>query len=129
MRVFSGLLFAAAFGAVLQTVPALAANFEPYQKYGVINCALPGTSISFALNGAGGATVAEVSSNYEPFLRAAKVKTWLASIRTDGEFRMLVLDNLNATRIMVRLPDGQGMAFSGSDGVSDILCQVLIQPD
>jgi hypothetical protein len=49
---------------------------------------------------------------------------------------MLVLDNLNGTRIMARMPDGKGMAFitpkggKKSDvGVSDILCQILVQPD
>jgi hypothetical protein len=108
---------------------SLVANAEPYQKHGVVNCALPGTTIEFALNGSGGADVASVSSNFPPFEEAARIKTWSATVVTKDGLKVLVLDNLKATRIMVRLPDGKGMAFTGSDGVSDILCQVLVQAD
>ncbi|MBD9372774.1 hypothetical protein IB238_09085 [Rhizobium sp. ARZ01] len=115
---------AASFAALAST-----ANAEPYQKFGVVNCALPGTTIEFSLNGSGGADVASSSSNFAPFREAARVKTWSANVEVKDGTRLLILDNLKNTRIMIRLPDGKGMAFTGADGVSDILCQVLIQPD
>ncbi|MGG6895806.1 hypothetical protein [Rhizobium sp. BR 315] len=102
---------------------------EPYEKTGVVNCALPGTVIEFGLNGSGGAIVSRASSNYAPFQKAAKIKTWAATTVAKDGVRMLILDNLNKTRIMVRLPDGKGMAFTNPEGVSDILCQILVTPD
>jgi hypothetical protein len=120
----------------LATIAASAASSSPYMKSGVVNCALPGTSISFALNGNGGAIVANASSNYAPFRKAARTKTWSATSIVQEGMKMLVLDNLSGTRIMARIPDGKGMAFIApkggkkSDvGVSDILCQILVQPD
>jgi hypothetical protein len=43
--------------------------------------------------------------------------------------KLLILDNLNKTRIMINVPDGKGIAFTTPEGVSDILCQFLVTPD
>lgn len=109
---------------------------SPYTKTGTVECALPGTSISFALNGQGGAIVADFSTNYPPFEAAAKAKVWSAVLAIKDGNKILVLDSLNGTRIMIAVPDGRGIAFvmpAGADeadqGVSDILCQVLVEPD
>jgi hypothetical protein len=85
--------------------------------------------IEFGLNGSGGAIVTKASSNYAPFQKAARTRTWAATTVAMDGVRMLILDNLNKTRIMVRLPDGKGMAFTSPEGVSDILCQILVTPD
>ncbi|GJD90732.1 hypothetical protein BHAOGJBA_4274 [Methylobacterium hispanicum] len=103
---------------------------KPFLKSGISNCVAPGTTIEFHLTGQGTAQVAKASSNYPPLLRAAKVKIWKAwEVDRDG-LRLLILDNGRATRIMVKLPNGNGMAFIGEKegGVSDILCQVLVSP-
>jgi hypothetical protein len=44
---------------------------QPYEKSGIVNCALPGTIVEFALNGSGGAILTKMSSNYAPFRKAA----------------------------------------------------------
>lgn len=103
---------------------AHATEMEQYTKVGVINCALPGTTITFAANGSGGAIVISASSNYAPFRQAAKVKIWSAQMVNQSGKRLLVLDNLNKTRIMVDPETEKGMAFAPS-GVSDILCQIV----
>jgi hypothetical protein len=108
---------------------AHALDTHPYKRVGVIDCALPGTNITFALNGSGGAEITSIKSNYAPFSKAGRVKTWSAEIANRDGVKTLILDNLKATRIMVRFPNGNGMAFSGSDGVSDIVCQILVRPD
>lgn len=101
----------------------------PYNKTGVVNCSLPGTIIDFALDGRGGAQIARIESNYAPFRRAARqTRVWKAGVADRDGKRILILDNGHNTRIMVDLPDGKGMAFSGDGGVSDILCQVLVAP-
>jgi hypothetical protein len=101
----------------------------PYDKSGVANCSLPGTIIEFALNGRGGAQVARIESNYPPFRNAARqTRVWRAGLVGKDAKRILVLDNGRKTRIMISLPDGKGIAFSADGGVSDILCQVLVNP-
>jgi len=88
------------------------------------------------LNGKGSAIVAEASSNYKPFRQAAQTKTWSASAAERDGMKILVLDNLHGTRIIVGLADGKGLAYilpEGSSeeeqGVSDILCQILVKPE
>lgn len=104
-------------------------SLPPYNKSGVANCSLPGTIINFALNGQGGAQVARIESNYAPFRAAVQqTRVWRAGLTDKDGTRFLVLDNGRKTRIMVRLPDGKGMAFSADGGVSDILCQILVTP-
>ncbi len=126
----------AALMVAVTTSPASAAKGEvpsggrPFLRSGVSNCVVPGTQIDFHLTGNGTAQVVKASSNYPPLLRAANVKTWKAfEVNREG-MRLLVLDNGRATRIMVKLPAGNGMAFIGEKegGVSDIICQVLVSP-
>lgn len=50
----------------------------PFNKSGVANCSLPGTIIEFALNGHGGAQVARIESNYQPFRNAGPADPYLA---------------------------------------------------
>lgn len=103
---------------------------KPFLKNGISNCVVPGTAIDFYLTGQGTARVVKVASNYPPLLRAAGTKVWKAwDVNRDG-LRLLVLDNGHATRIMVKLPSGNGIAFIGEreGGVSDIICQVLVRP-
>jgi hypothetical protein len=108
----------------LESIPKI-----PYDKSGVVNCSLPGTIIEFFLNGQGGAQVTRIDSNYAPFLNAVKQnRLWSAKSQDRALERILVLDNGHNTRIIIRLPDGKGMAFSADGGVSDILCQVLVTP-
>jgi hypothetical protein len=105
------------------------ASPPPYNKTGVVNCSLPGTIIDFALNGRGGAQVARIESNYAPFRAAVQqTRVWRAGLADKDGAQFLILDNGRKTRIMVRLPDGKGMAFSADGGVSDILCQILVSP-
>ena len=121
------LLAAATSSAAKDEVPK---GGKPFLKNGVSNCVVPGTEIDFHLSGLGTAQVVKASSNYPPLLRAAGVKIWKAwEVNRDG-LRLLVLDNGRATRIMVKLPAGNGMAFIGEKegGVSDISCQVLVSP-
>jgi hypothetical protein len=125
--VLATLLLAATSSAAKDEVPK---GGKPFLKNGVSNCVVPGTEIDFHLTGQGTAQVVKASSNYPPLLRAAGVKIWKAwEVNRDG-LRLLVLDNGRATRIMVKLPAGNGMAFIGEKegGVSDILCQVLVSP-
>lgn len=116
-------------GSMLLVSPVSGAEAKPYEKHGIVNCALPGTIINFTLNGVGGAEVADLETNYPPLRAAAKVKVWAASTTAEGPAKTLVLDNLAGSRIMARIRDGKGMAFIGDDGVSDILCQILIQAE
>lgn len=125
--VLATLLLAATSSAAKDEVPK---GGKPFLKNGVSNCVVPGTEIDFHLTGQGTAQVVKASSNYPPLLRAAGVKIWKAwEVNRDG-LRLLVLDNGRATRIMVKLPAGNGRAFIGEKegGVSDILCQVLVSP-
>ena len=125
--VLATLLLAATSSAAKDEVPK---GGKPFLKNGVSNCVVPGTEIDFHLTGQGTAQVVKASSNYPPLLRAAGVKIWKAwEVNREG-LRLLVLDNGRATRIMVKLPAGNGMAFIGETegGVSDILCQVLVSP-
>ncbi|WP_163875703.1 hypothetical protein [Rhizobium laguerreae] len=115
--------------------PAASANADngsgqrpPYEKSGVVNCTVPGTSVQFALNGSGGAKLTQLSTDNAPFEKAGEVKTWSATTIELQGTTPLVLDNLNETRIMIT-PDGQGMAFTTSEGVADMTCQVNIRPD
>lgn len=101
---------------------------QPFRKSGIANCALPGTTIEFAMDGRGGATLASFSSNYAGFHAAAKRRRWTAILDDSKGYRLLIFDNGANSRIMVRLPDGKGMAFTADGGVSDILCQVLVSP-
>jgi hypothetical protein len=126
-RILPCLIVSALAATAAQAEDKLAS--EPYEKTGIVNCALPGTVIEFGLNGSGGAIVTKASSNYAPFQKAARTRTWAATTVAMDGVRMLILDNLNKTRIMVRLPDGKGMAFTSPEGVSDILCQILVTPD
>jgi len=100
----------------------------PYLKSGVANCALPGTAAEFFLDGKGGARVVSASSNYAGFRAAVSRKQWTASTIEKVGLPLLILDNGAKSRIMVKLSGGQGMAFLADDGVSDILCQVLVSP-
>ena len=103
-------------------------NPVPYNRSGVANCVLPGTSVEFFLDGNGKARVTQASSNYEGFRAAARRKVWSAgTVMMEGR-RLLVLDNGAKSRIMVELPNGKGMAFTADGGVSDIICQVLVSP-
>ncbi|MBY5571202.1 hypothetical protein HFO55_28910 [Rhizobium leguminosarum] len=125
------------FGCILLAflAPAVSANADngsgqrpPYEKSGVVNCTVPGTSVQFALNGSGGAELTQLSTDYARFEMAGEVKTWSATTMELQGTTLLVLDNLNQTRIMIK-PDGQGMAFTTSEGVADMLCQVNISPE
>nr|NEH90843.1 hypothetical protein [Rhizobium laguerreae] len=69
-----------------------------------------------------------MSTDNAPFEKAGEVKTWSATTIELQGTTPLVLDNLNETRIMIT-PDGQGMAFTTSEGVADMTCQVNIRPD
>jgi hypothetical protein len=106
-------------------------NPSDYDRRGVVNCALPGTAIEFYVDGKGNAHVAHVESNFPPFLEAAtKRPIWRALVSENGNTRILILDSgYEATRIMVEIGTGQGMAFTGGGGggASDILCQVLVE--
>jgi hypothetical protein len=100
----------------------------PYTTSGVANCALPGTTAEFAFDGAGRAKLVSSSSNYAGFREAARHKTWTVSTVNKEGMRLLILDNEAKSRIMVELPNGNGMAFLADGGVSDIICQVLVSP-
>lgn len=128
--VLAALLFAAATSSSSAAKDEVPKGGKPFLKNGVSNCVVPGTEIDFHLTGQGTAQVVKASSNYPPLLRAAGVKIWKAwEVNREG-LRLLVLDNGRATRIMVKLPAGNGMAFIGEKegGVSDIICQVLVSP-
>lgn len=118
-------------GVFLFGVSAAATEFPttPYDKSGIVNCALPGTTIEFALLGQGKVKVVNFSSNYDPFRVAARKPGWKAYTASIRDERMLILDNNENSRIFARLPDGKGLAFLYDGGVSDILCQILVQPD
>jgi hypothetical protein len=136
--VFLGLAAVVVFVIVMAAshAQAEALDLKPYTKPGIVSCALPGTTIEFALNGDGGAIVADLSSKFGLLLQAAEIKTWTAStVEEDGQ-KFLVLDSLNGTRIFIAIPDGKGFVFvtppgapEEEQGMSDILCQVLVQPD
>ncbi len=108
-----------------------APSSAPYVRHGVVNCALPGTAIDFALIGDGDAQVARIESNYAPFrLAASKHPIWKTStVSTEGK-QLLIIDNGAETRIIVSLKSGRGAAYAaeGSSGASEILCQILVSP-
>lgn len=100
-----------------------------FMEAGVVNCASPGTSVEFYLDGQGGAKLVQVKSNYSGFINAAKVKNWSATtISLKDKPRLLVLDNGKKSRIMADPKSGKAMGFMADGGVSDMLCQVLVKP-
>lgn len=103
-------------------------DLMPYAKSGVVNCALPGTTVEFFLDGKGRARVTSAKSNYVGFRNAVQRKIWTAGTTEKDGTRLMVIDNEANSRIMIKLPNGNGFAFLADGGVSDIICQVLVSP-
>ncbi len=104
-----------------------AAAQTAYQVSGVAKCSAPGTEIDFAMTGDGQARVARVSSNYDGFRAAAKVKVWNVLRVQKNENAMIIFDNGKNSRIMNVVGSQKSMGFLADGGVSDMLCQILVQ--
>jgi hypothetical protein len=128
-----------------RTVPIVAFDADPtskstwphelslvsYNRKGVVNCSLPGTTIEFALDGRGGARVVHIESDYAPFLTAAQhAPVWRAVLSVEHGDQMLGLRDGHSINIIVRLPDGKGSVFASAadGGIADIRCQVFVRP-
>ncbi|MDX3806157.1 MAG: hypothetical protein QHC89_07070 [Bosea sp. (in: a-proteobacteria)] len=90
-------------------------------------CTAPGTSIEFHMDGSGSARVIRSSTNYDGFRKAASVKSWKAMrVEKDG-MKLIVFDNGKNSRIMNVAGSQKAMGFLADGGVSDMLCQILVQ--
>ena len=115
-------------GAAIAAIPR-----TPYQRHGIVNCALPGTTIEFVPNGDGmPRSRGSRADIHRSMMRFRIARTWRA-VLADGV--TLSLDNGHNTRTMIEMPDGtgRGLAYVADThgrnvGVSDIICQVLVTP-
>jgi hypothetical protein len=100
---------------------------SPYLESGIAKCSAPGTSIDFQLDGTGSARVLKSASNYDGFRSAARIKVWRVSrVEKDGK-HLIVFDNGKNSRIMTLAGSQKSMGFIADGGVSDMLCQILVQ--
>lgn len=115
----------------LVSVAAGPANGETlgsaYRESGIANCTAPGTSIEFHLDGTGAARVIKSKTNYDRFRRAAAVKIWRTSKVEKNGMSMIVFDNGRNSRIMAVAGSQKAMGFLADGGVSDMLCQILVE--
>ena len=120
---------AVAMPAPAQVAPARPeVAMVPYMRAGVVDCAAPGITVGFALSGDGRARLTRFDGDHAGFARAGAVRQWSASVTT-GADRLLVLDDGAGARVMASIPDGKGTAFAGPDGVTDVLCRILVRPE
>ena len=114
-------------GATLLLVGSAQAQ-SAYLASGIANCTAPGTSISFHMNGSGQAKVTKMTTNYDGFRAAAKVKVWRVLRVQKDENAMIIFDNGQKSRIMNVVGSQKSMGFLADGGVSDMLCQIMVQP-
>lgn len=114
-------------GATFALLAGSAQAQTAYLVSGIAKCSAPGTEIDFAMTGDGQARVARVSSNYDGFRAAAKVKVWNVLRVQKNENAMIVFDNGRNSRIMNVVGSQKSMGFLADGGVSDMLCQILVQ--
>ena len=60
------------------------------------------------------------SSNHVPFLKVAKAKSWSASLTGKDELKGSDGRQPKKTRILIKIPEGNGMAFAVPEGHSPI---------
>lgn len=118
--------FVALAGSVLAITSAHAFG-TPYRNSGVATCTAPGTSIEFVMDGSGNARVTGVQTNYAGFRQAARVKVWKVLRAEKDNTSLIVFDNGQKSRIMNIAGSQKAMGFLADGGVSDMLCQVLVQ--
>lgn len=118
--------FVALAGSLLTVAQANAFD-TPYRNSGVATCTAPGTSIEFHMDGSGNARVTNVSTNYGGFRQAARVKVWKVLRAEKDNTNLIVFDNGQKSRIMNIAGSQKAMGFLADGGVSDMLCQVLVQ--
>lgn len=115
-------------GLAMACASPAAAQQVAYLAHGIATCTAPGTSISFNMDGSGQAKVGKVSTNYDGFAAAAKVKLWRVMRVQKNENAMIIFDNGQNSRIMNVVGSQKSMGFLADGGVSDMLCQILVQP-